>query len=83
MIDEIDLESPGTLRDRIYRAEKTGLIDQASRFIDCRILRNEIAHEYTPTNVLAIFKRVLEMTPELLASVERVKTYCEKYNNLP
>ncbi len=79
LIDEIDLESPGTLRDRINHAEQKGLIKSAERFIECRTLRNEIAHEYMPENVLAIFEKVLEMTPVLVESVEIVKAYCEKY----
>jgi len=79
LIDEIELEMQGTLRDRINRAEKKGLIKDAQQFIECRALRNEIAHEYMPEKVLAIFKQVLEITPHLLANVETVKTYCAKY----
>ncbi len=79
LIDEIDLESQGTIRDRINNAEKKGLIKSAERFIKCRILRNEIAHEYTSENVLEIFRQVLNLTPILVESVENVKTYCQKY----
>ncbi len=79
LIDEIDLESPGTVRDRINRAEKKGLIQNAEQFIECRMLRNEIAHEYMPQAILIIFQKVLEMTPYLLESVTRVKRYCDKY----
>jgi len=80
LIDEIDLESQGTMRDRINSAEKKGLINSAERFIKCRMLRNEIAHEYTSENLLEIFRKVLEMTPILVESVEMVKTYCKKYD---
>jgi hypothetical protein len=55
LIDEIELEMQGTLIDRINRAEKKGLIIDAKQFIECRTLRNEIAHEYVPENVLVIF----------------------------
>ncbi len=79
LIDEIDLDMQGTLRDRINRAETKGVIKSAEQFINCRVLRNEIAHEYMPEDVLVIFKKVLEITPYLLESVEIVKTYCEKY----
>ena len=34
LIDEIDLDSTGTVRDRINRAEKKGLISSAREFID-------------------------------------------------
>jgi len=43
------------------------------------MLRNDIAHEYSPENVLIIFKTVLEKTPFLLKSVEITKRYCQKY----
>jgi len=81
LIDEIDLETQGTVRDRIHRAEKKGLIKSAEQFADCRLLRNEIAHEYTQTKILKIFKNVLEMTPNLLDSVENIKQYCQHYQN--
>ena len=45
-IDIFDLDDEGTVRDRINRAEKKGYIDSADVFIDIRILRNEISHEY-------------------------------------
>ena len=80
LVDELDLEAQGTVRDRINRAEQKGLIKNAEQFIECRALRNDIAHEYVPENVLVIFQKVLEITPDLLESVETVKAYCEKYN---
>ncbi len=79
LIDEIDLETEGTVRDRIYRAEKKGLVESAEQFIDCRLLRNEIAHEYNQTKILQIFQEVLKMTPCLLESVESIKRYCQQY----
>ena len=46
LIDDIDLEDSGTVRDRINRAEKKNLIEDADIFIQIRIVRNDIAHEY-------------------------------------
>jgi len=48
LFDVLDLEEPGTVRDRINRAEKKGVVESADDFIQIRILRNEIAHEYKP-----------------------------------
>jgi len=79
LIDTLDLEMQGSLRDRIYRAEKKGLIKNVELFIECRMLRKDIAHEYMPENVLIIFKKVLEKTPFLLDSVKITQSYCEKY----
>jgi uncharacterized protein YutE (UPF0331/DUF86 family) len=79
LIDEIDLETQGTVRDRINRAEKKQLIASAEIFVQIRLLRNSIAHEYQPVVIADIFQRVLQFTPELLNAVERIKNYCGKY----
>lgn len=81
-IDTLDLEAQGTVRDRINRAEKRGLIDSADEFIDIRILRNEIAHEYKSETIYAIFDKALELTPILLNSVDRLFSYSKKYKNM-
>lgn len=78
LIDTIDLEEPGTVRDRINRAEKKGLLQDAAVFVDIRILRNEIAHEYKTETILNIFERILTLTPDLLAAVENTLGYAEK-----
>ncbi len=79
LIDELDLETPGTVRDRINRAEKKGLIPNAEIFVNIRLLRNDIAHEYMPEAIQQIFQRVMKWTPELLKCVDNIKQYCLRY----
>jgi len=74
-IDVLDLEDSGTVRDRINRAEKKRLIGSAEDFVQIRMLRNEIAHEYKTETILDIFERVLMLTPPLLQAVENIKRY--------
>ena len=74
-IDTLDLEDSGTVRDRINRAEKKGLIGSAEEFVQIRMLRNEIAHEYKAETILEIFERVLALIPALLQAVENIKHY--------
>lgn len=74
-IDMIELESSGTVRDRIHRAEKKKLIDSADTFIDIRFLRNEIAHEYKSETIYVIFEKVLFLTPLLLKGVDSTVRY--------
>jgi uncharacterized protein YutE (UPF0331/DUF86 family) len=69
-MDSMDLEYPGTIRDRINRAEKRGIIESSEKLVMIRMLRNEIAHEYSPEGVLEIFENVLSLTPELLNAVD-------------
>ncbi|MBM3198684.1 MAG: hypothetical protein FJZ58_05460 [Chlamydiae bacterium] len=75
IVDELDLETPGTVRDRLNRAEKKRLISSADSFIKIRILRNDIAHEYMPQALWQIYKQVMEWTPCLLDAVGEVKQY--------
>lgn len=79
LVDELDLDSQGTIRDRINRAEKKGLIASSDVFIEIRIIRNDIAHEYLPEAIRDIFEKVLMLTPDLLEGVERTIVYCSKY----
>lgn len=78
-LDALDLEERGTVRDRINRAEKRGVIQSADDFVEVRMVRNEIAHEYKRETILEIFERVLALTPTLTNAVQRVETYSERY----
>lgn len=79
LIEKIDLDDDGTIRDTINRAEKKGLIKSADLFVEIRTLRNDFAHEYIPEAMTEIFVDVFKLTPELFDSVNRVKDYCKKY----
>ena len=68
-MDAIDLEDQGTVRDRIHRAEKKGIVKSADTLVRIRMLRNDFAHEYKPKTILEIFDNVLALTPDLLAIV--------------
>lgn len=81
LIDEMDLDSAGTVRDRINRAEKKGLIEDADVFVEIRTLRNSIAHEYLPEAVREMFPKVLSLTPSLLSCVHSIHAYCSKYGS--
>lgn len=78
LIDILELETPGSVIDRINRAEKRELISSAETFKEIRYLRNDIAHEYVPSAIEEIFKKVLTLTPSLIESVERTKEYASR-----
>ncbi len=80
LLDKIELEDEGTLRDRINREEKKGLIESADIFIQIRIVRNDTAHEYHIETLENIYKKVLELTPYLLNCTEKIRAYCKKRN---
>lgn len=82
LVDILDLEDPPeTIRDAINRAEKKGLISSAIKFIEIRKLRNRISHEYAESedDIKCLYAEVLQNTPLLFDSTNRVLAYVEKY----
>ncbi|KDR95003.1 hypothetical protein SAMN02745945_00631 [Peptoclostridium litorale DSM 5388] len=74
-IDIIELEGSGTVIDRINRAEKRNIVEDAEKLKKIRRLRNDIAHEYLPEVVSGIFKEVLRMTAILIGDIEKTIEY--------
>lgn len=86
LIDILDLdEPPETIRDAINRAEKKGLIESATLFVEIRKLRNRIAHEYAESDedIAEIYRETLQSTPLLFDSVNRIMAYCRKHTDQP
>ena len=79
LIDKIELEDEGSVRDRINRAEKRGIIPNAEIFIEIRILRNDISHEYQNENLNSIYKKAMEFSPQIMKAIDKVKDYCKKF----
>ncbi len=78
LIDIIELEGRGTVIDRINRAEKRNIIENAEQLKKIRRLRNDIAHEYLPEVVSEIFKEVLGMAAPLIGDIEKTIEYASK-----
>ena len=76
-LDTLELEEPGTIRDRINRAEKRNLVQTAEDLIKIRTLRNEIVHEYLPEALQGLFREVLLLTPILLEITGKTIDYAE------
>ena len=69
LADELDLESPGSLLDRIRRAEKRGWAESEGQLVRVRELRNMIAHDYEDEDLVQLYLEVLNLAPALLAAV--------------
>ena len=79
LIDRLDIELEGTVRDSINRAEKKGLIDNADQFGKIREIRNIIAHEYLLEDMSQLYLEVVNGTPILIDVVSKIKKYCDRY----
>ena len=47
----------------------------AEDFVQIRMLRNEIAHEYKSETIFDIFERALALSPALLDAVKRIQQH--------
>jgi hypothetical protein len=51
------------------------VIESADMFIQIRIVRNDISHEYHVDTLKDIYKKVLEFTPYLFDCTEKIRAY--------
>lgn len=75
LADELELEAPGSLIDRLRRAEKRGWATHDGDFVRIRELRNLVAHEYADDKLAEIYQAILALTPALLAAVPKVVSW--------
>lgn len=78
LADELELEAPGSLIDRIRRAEKRGWSDSDGQLMRVRELRNLIAHEYEDENLPALYAEVQRSSPALLHAVDRALAWSQQ-----
>jgi hypothetical protein len=79
LLEKLDLDDSKTVRDCLILAEKKDLISSYEKFFRIRELRNFTAHEYEDENLFAVLSEILELTPVLFDSLERVKKYSAKF----
>lgn len=70
---DVELESPGSLIDRLRRAEKRGWVAHDGDFIRIRELRNMVVHGYADEKLAEIYQAILALTPALLDAVPKAK----------
>jgi hypothetical protein len=67
--DVLEGYGEGSLRDILGRCEKAGIIIDAQSILKWRILRNEIAHDYIPSEQRRIFFEVQDVADALMDSI--------------
>lgn len=67
--DVLEGYGEGSLRDILSRCEKAGIINDAQLILKWRILRNEIAHDYIPSEQRRIFFEVQDVADALINSI--------------
>ena len=67
--DVLEGYGEGSLRDVLGRCEKAGIISDAQSILKWRILRNEIAHDYIPSEQRRIFFEAQDVADALINSI--------------
>ncbi len=78
-IDQLDGNTPGTVRDRIMQAEKNGIIKEADILLEIRNVRNTIAHEYESLDLKEMFLFVFRHSSLLNEVLKNAKQYSQKF----
>lgn len=78
-IDKLDANAPGTVRDRIMQAEKSGIIKDADTLLEVRSVRNTIAHEYESLDTREMFLFVFRHSSLLMEILQNARKYSGKF----
>lgn len=78
-IDQLDANTPGTVRDRILHAERKGLIADAGTLMEIRNVRNTIAHEYESIDLREMFLFIFRHSPVLIEILDNSKKYSARF----
>lgn len=78
LADDLELESAGSLLDRLRRAEKRGWVDRDGDLIRIRELRNLVAHEYEDEDLAALYREILRLAPTLLEATQRIGAWAQR-----
>ncbi|MFC2141073.1 hypothetical protein ACFLQP_02125 [Acidobacteriota bacterium] len=76
-IDKIEFEEEGTLLDVLNRTHRRGLIESIDEIREIRELRNDIVHEYVPTDLKELFEDTLKFSKLIFEIIERLKNYAQ------
>ena len=74
-IDILEGYGAGSLRDILNRSAKSGIISSEIDLLNWRILRNEIAHDYIPSEQRRIFFEVKQISSHLIHSIKISENY--------
>lgn len=67
-------QSSDTLRDRLLRMEKLGIISDIETWFKIRILRNKIVHTYEE-NFIDLIKEVLNVSNQIFEDYKKLENY--------
>ena len=79
----VSLESTGSQLDNLLRAEKLGWIESADRWVEIRVLRNRLVHDYmnSAEDLLQALIAALDSVSVLIETQSRLASYAGKFKD--
>lgn len=74
-IDKAELVVGGTLIDAINRAHKRNLVEDPDTIRKMKLLRNEISHDYTETDLKELYVTIFQLRPILIKLTQKAIEY--------
>lgn len=71
-------KSSDTLRDELLVMQKLNIVDDIDFWMEARLLRNKIAHTYTPEKLKDIYDEIFKKSRTIFKSVDRIEEYLTK-----
>lgn len=81
---QVSLEKTGSQLDNLLRAEKMGWLFSAESWIEIRVLRNKLVHEYmdSPASLLQALTTALKSYETLIQTQEKLAQYAARMQAL-
>jgi hypothetical protein len=69
-----------TLRDRLFAMQKLNLIDTIDFWIEARLLRNKVAHDYLPEQLKDIYNEIHNKSKSIIKNIVKIEKYLNTIN---
>lgn len=71
-------EPSETLRKRLEKMAKLGLVSDIEQYMEARTLRNKIAHTYTPEKLEYIYSSIVKFGKMFLEDFDKIKRFVKE-----
>lgn len=68
-------ETSETLRKRLQKMEKLGLIENLEAYMEAKLLRNKVVHAYLPEKLQEIYESIEKFGKILLKDFEKIRKF--------
>ena len=67
-----------TIRQRLQRIEKLGIINNLEDYMEAKLLRNKVVHAYLPEKLEEIYETIAKLSSIFLQDFDKIKKYVQE-----